>query len=183
VSSDGTKRVVDNALRLHLLPELGHYPIAAVKPSQVQGFVKTLEAKGLAAGSVRNIYEVAGQVFAAAVDDRVIAQSPCRRIRLPKGDGLEVVPPTVQEVASVADAIGDRWRAVVVTLAGSGLRIAELLGLEVGDVDFLRRTIRVERQRTQAGQDHPDQGPQVAHSPGRSGRHRRTGRTPGDVPE
>ena len=38
------------------------------------------------------------------------------------------------------------------TLAGSGLRIGELLGLSVADVDFLRRTIRVERQRGQDGQ-------------------------------
>ena len=68
------------------------------------------------------------------------------------------MPPTVEEVASVADAIGDRWRAIVVTLAGSGLRIAKLLGLEVSDVDFLRRTIRVERQRTQAGRITPTKG-------------------------
>ncbi|HEX3932497.1 MAG TPA: site-specific integrase [Nocardioides sp.] len=39
----------------------------------------------------------------------------------------------------------------MVTLAGSGLRIGELLGLQVSDVDFLRRTIRVERQRLQRG--------------------------------
>lgn len=53
------------------------------------------------------------------------------------------------------DAIGERWRALVVTLAGSGVRIGELLGLEVADVDFLRRTIRVERQRDQRGQVRP----------------------------
>jgi integrase len=100
---------------------------------------------------VGNIYDVTAQVFAAAVDDRVIAASPCRRIRLPKGDGGEVVPPTVEQVAAVADAIGERWRALVVVLAGSGLRIGELRGLHVEDVDFLRRTIRVERQRLQSG--------------------------------
>lgn len=43
-----------------------------------------------------------------------------------------------------------RYRAAVVTLARSGLRIGELLGLEVADADFLRRTIRVERQRMQS---------------------------------
>ena len=151
VSSEGTKRIVDNALRLHLLPALGHVPIASVRTSAVQGFVRDLEAKGLSAGSVRNIYDVAAQVFAAAVNDRVIAQSPCRKIRLPKGDGEEVVPPTVDEVAAVAEAIGDRWRALVVLLAGSGLRIGEARGLGVADVDFLRRTVRVERQRLQNG--------------------------------
>lgn len=151
VSSEGTERIVDNALRLHLLPELGSHPIASVRPTMVQAFVKTLEGKGLSPGTIRGIYHVTTQVFSAAVDDRVIASSPCRNIRLPKGDDGEVVPPTVEEVAALADSIEARWRALVVTLAGSGLRIGELLGLEVADVDFLRRTIRVERQRTQAG--------------------------------
>lgn len=80
----------------------------------------------------------------------MIASSPCRRIRLPTGDNGEVVPPTVEEVVALAAAIGDQWRAVVVVLAGSGLRIGELRGLMVDDVDVLRRTIRVERQRDQA---------------------------------
>lgn len=45
-----------------------------------------------------------------------------------------------------------RSSAVIVTLAGSGLRIGELLGLQVRDGDILRQTFRVERQRTQDGQ-------------------------------
>jgi integrase len=86
-----------------------------------------------------------------AAEDRIIAASPCRRIVLPKADGGEVVPPTIVQVLAVRDALDARWRAVVVTLAGSGLRIGELIGLGVSDVDFLRRTIRVERQRLQSG--------------------------------
>lgn len=48
------------------------------------------------------------------------------------------------------DALDQRWSAVVVLLAGSGRRIGELLGPIVDDVDFLRRTVRVERQRLQS---------------------------------
>jgi integrase len=40
---------------------------------------------------------------------------------------------------------------VPLVLAGSGLRIGELLGLGTFDVDYLRRTIRVDRQRLQSG--------------------------------
>jgi integrase len=39
-----------------------------------------------------------------------------------------------------------RNRAMVLTQAGLGLRIGELLGLRASDVDFLRRTVRVECQ-------------------------------------
>lgn len=51
VSSEGTKRIVDNALRLHLLPALGSAPIASVRPSAVQGFVRELEAKACRRGA------------------------------------------------------------------------------------------------------------------------------------
>jgi integrase len=84
--------------------------------------------------------------------------SPCRRIALPRGDGGEVVPPTVEQVQTVRDALDPRWQAVVTALAGSGLRVGELLGLEVADVDFLRRIVRVARQRTQAGTLTPTKG-------------------------
>ncbi len=151
VSSPGTARIVDNAVRCHLLPELGAKPMASVLPSTIQGFVKTLEAKGLAAGTIRNVHDVAWRVFDAAVHDRVISRSPFVKIKLPALEKHEVVVPTIEEVAALADAVDDRWRAVIVTLAGSGLRIGELLGLQVRDVDFLKRTIRVERQRTQDG--------------------------------
>lgn len=151
VSSDGTRSLVDNALRLHLLPALGSHPIASIRPTMVQGFVRELEAKGLAAGSVRNIYATTARVFAAAVDDRVISHTPCRKVTLPKDHSGEVVPPTVEQVTAITEAIGDQWRALVVLLAGAGLRIGEARGLNVHDVDFLRRTVRVERQRLQSG--------------------------------
>ena len=100
---------------------------------------------------MRNIYDVTAQVFAAAVDDRLIAASPCRKIALSKSETGELEPLSVEQVARLVSAVDGRYRAVVVTLAGSGPRIGELLGLTVSDVDFLRRVIRVERQRMQSG--------------------------------
>jgi hypothetical protein len=67
-------------------------------------------------------------------------ESPRRRPR--------VMPLTVEQVAALANAMPARYRSMVITQAGLGLRIGELLGLRVGDVDFLRRTVRVEWQFT-----------------------------------
>ena len=44
------------------------------------------------------------------------------------------------------DAIPDRNKAMVITQAGLGLRLGELLALRQEDVDFMRRTVRVEWQ-------------------------------------
>jgi integrase len=58
---------------------------------------------------------------------------------------------TVIEVQDLADAVPQRCRAMVITQAGLGLRVAELLALRVQDVYFLRRTVRVEFQTTPDG--------------------------------
>ena len=86
VGRGSTLSIIDNAVRLHINPELGDKRIGSIRPSDIQGLVKTLEAKNLAAGTVRNIYDATARIFASAVDDRVIPSSPCHRIRLPKGD-------------------------------------------------------------------------------------------------
>jgi len=159
VSRASSARIVDNALRLHLLPALGDRALASIRRSDVQAMVKRL-AGHLAPGTVRNVYDTAARLFAAAVDDRLIPESPCRRITLPSVDTDEVVPPTAEQVCALAESVPARYRAAVVLLAGSGLRIGELLGLRVSDVDFLRRELRVERQRLQDGTLAPPKTPQ-----------------------
>ena len=137
---------------------LGNRPIASVRPSDVQSLVKGLSAT-LAPGSVRNIYDVLAHMYSAAVMITLWQFRHVRRISLPRIDDSEVEPPTVEEVARVVDAMPDRFRAATILLAGSGLRIGELLGLYVAGVDFLRRTVRVERQRLQTGQIGPVKTP------------------------
>jgi hypothetical protein len=51
---------------------------------------------------------------------------------------------TAAEVAALADASG-RYRELVYVLAYCGLRLGEVAGLRVGDVDLTRRRLRVER--------------------------------------
>jgi integrase len=61
------------------------------------------------------------------------------------------MPP--EKLRAMVDAIGDRYRALIITLAGSRLRPGEACRLTVDRVDFLRRTIRVDRKLiTKAGQ-------------------------------
>jgi integrase len=57
-----------------------------------------------------------------------------------------VVPLTVEQVAALAATVKPKYRAMVLTQAGLGVRLGELLALRVQDVDFLRRTARVEHQ-------------------------------------
>ena len=85
-------------------------------------------------------------MFAAAVIDRKIGSSPMVRLQLPSTSRERLVPLSVEQVRRVAEAVPPRCKAMVLTQAGLGLRIGELLALRVDDVDFLRRTVRIEWQ-------------------------------------
>lgn len=152
VVAEGTARLNDNALRLHILPELGERPIGQIVRTEVQGLVKRCEDKGLAPGTVRNVYDVLFRVFSAAVDDRVINTSPCRRIKLPKDVKGKVVPPTLDQVTAVRDALPEQFQILPLFLAGTGLRIGEALALGVHDVNWFRDEVAVTKQRLQSGQ-------------------------------
>jgi integrase len=52
----------------------------------------------------------------------------------------------LRQVAAVSAAVEGRYRALVALAAFAGLRLGEAAGLQLGDVDFLRRHLRVERQ-------------------------------------
>jgi integrase len=124
--------------------------VSSLRRSDVQGLVKGV-SETLAPSTTRLVYDTLSRVLGAAVHDRLITHSPCVQIALPPVDAAEVVPPSAETVAALAAAVPGRYRALVVLLAASGLRIGEALGLEVADVDFLRRVVRVERQRRQDG--------------------------------
>ncbi|MDQ2728689.1 MAG: site-specific integrase [Actinomycetota bacterium] len=98
-------------------------------------------------------------IFKSAVGDRIIAASPCVRIALPKKTDTEVVPLSVAEVSALAAAVPNRYKALIVFAAGMGLRQGECFGLTVDRVDFLRHSVRVDRQLVSARGGPPEFGP------------------------
>lgn len=140
-----TEAAFDSHLRNHILPLLGHRPMGAVTRSEIQGWVKSRSAV-LAPSTTTLVYSVLRMIFRSAVADRVIAVSPCERITLPKAPPSQVHPLPVEAVAALAEAVPDRYRALLVCAAGTGLRQGEVLGLRRDRVDFLRRMLTVDGQ-------------------------------------
>ena len=67
-------------------------------------------------------------------------------IRLPKRDRRPVDPLTTEQVHALIDAVPERYRALVVLGAGSGLRQGEAFGLALEHVDFLGKRLDVAQQ-------------------------------------
>lgn len=148
----------ESYLRLHAYPVLGARPLASIRRSEVQAWVKG-RSDVLAPGSVEVVYRWVSTIFKAAVEDRLIAASPCTRINLPKTTRGEVRPLEASVVEALACEVPAKYRALIVFAAGTGLRQGECFGLTVDRVDFLRRQVRVDRQLVDVRDGEPVFGP------------------------
>jgi integrase len=138
-----TAEGVERMLRLHILPVLGHWPLAGLRRAHIEQWAAALP---LAPSSVRTVHRTLSSLLALAVEDERIPRNPASRARLPKVDDELVVPTTMDDVRALTSAMVEHVRAAVVVAAGTGLRQGELFGLTVDQVDFLRRELRVDRQ-------------------------------------
>jgi integrase len=126
--------------------------LSTLRPSEVQAWA-TERSKVLAPTTARLLVGLLRSAFNSAVQDRLVASNPVIRVSLPRSERERIVPLTVLQAQELAATMPERCRAMVITQAGLGLRIGELLALRLEDVDFLRRTVRVEHQLTQDGKE------------------------------
>jgi integrase len=136
-------------LRQHLEPALGARALADIKEPHVRRWRKNLLDSGVSAVTAAKAYRLLKAVFNTAVDDGLIRRNPCRI----KGAGQEVSPErpvlTVAQVYAVADAVDQRYRALVLLAVFSSLRWGELAALRRCDIDVQTRTVRIMRQLTE----------------------------------
>jgi integrase len=158
VHRSGTAAQIETNLRRHVYPVIGARPIGAIRHSEVQALVKDLHVT-LKATTVELVFRWVQTIFKAAVADRVIPSSPCSAIKLPNVDVVDVVPMAPETVEALADTIAPRYHALIILGAGTGLRISEALGLTNDRVDWIRRSVKVDRQLVRDGSAEPVFGP------------------------
>ncbi|MEO6086063.1 MAG: tyrosine-type recombinase/integrase [Umezawaea sp.] len=159
--SPRTRENVENCVRLHINPVLGHLAMAAVRSSHIKRWVND-RREVLSASTLRVQYvSVLAPMFKQAVIDRVIGFSPCTGVRLPEVEDVEYFIPPVQKIYDLAAALPDRLRPVPLIAAGMGWRGGEIFGAELNDatdrtaLDFLARVGRVRQQINKVGGEPP----------------------------
>ncbi|WP_424862144.1 tyrosine-type recombinase/integrase [Streptomyces sp. MMS24-I29] len=141
--------VTEQRLRLHAFPVLGTRPLDSFRPEHIRGLVSVLEANPAVSGAyARNIYGDVRAVLSAAVDDCLLSRNPCsvKSVRPPAVERRRVVPWLPTQVHAVRAALPERYRTMVDTGAGCGLRQGEIVGLAEDAVDFEGGILRVVRQ-------------------------------------
>jgi integrase len=141
-----TKHNQRNAVTNRIVPVLGHLPVAALTPGQVERAVTTWIARGMKASTARGTLAILQTALEQARRAGLRADNPAELARKPKTQPKAIDPFTPAEMGAVfAHCAASAHLHPVAAIAALGCRPGEALGLDVGDYDAKRRTVRIER--------------------------------------
>lgn len=126
--------------------EFGAAPLSALRPSQVKAWVARLQAAQLEPSYVYALHSRLSQILSDAQHDGVLGRNPCSRRTSPPMGKQKPYVATTEQVWAIHDALPEHLRVAVLLGAFAGLRVAEVSGLRVSDVDFTRGVVHPVRQ-------------------------------------
>jgi integrase len=146
-----TRRGDASCIKNHVMPHWADREMRDITRIDVQGWVRSLVETGVGPSAVKRAYNLMSSVMRAAVDDDILAVSPCRRIDLP---AVAVKPPqwfTLDQAQAVLDELPPAWRTMCLLGFYTGLRWGELTGLHRRRIDHRRSRLFVVEVNTKSG--------------------------------
>ena len=133
--------------------DFSYRQIKTIKKSDAKEWFIKLRNDGRRYSSIQSVRGVVRPAFEMAVDEDILKKNPFafKLTDVVPDDTIERVPLTEEEEKRFLDYLKEdkcriRYYDPVVILLGTGMRISELCGLTIFDLDFARRRVHVERQ-------------------------------------
>lgn len=149
---DRTREHYEAILKDHLLPEFGGRQVAAIRPRDVRDWYTATLADRPTMRS--HAYSLLRTIMGSAVNDELIDANPCRITGAGRAKRVHKIrPASVEELATVAAAMPERLRLMVMLASWCAMRFGETVELRRGDIDLGDEVIRIRRAavRTQGG--------------------------------
>jgi integrase/recombinase XerC len=123
-------------------------PLDRIQTHEVRRFVAKLHAQGLGGRSLARTLSAWRSFYRYLARDHGARHNPCAGVRAPKTakrlpDALSPEEATRLVELPEGGALAVRDRAILELFYSSGLRLSELTGLKLGEVDFNEATVRV----------------------------------------
>ncbi len=159
LSGNTTKAYMADIDKLHAFVKEQKEAIGpeAVDRELLVAFIQHVSQIGVSARSQARIISGIRAFFHFLLIEEVVAMNPAKEIDIPKMARKLPVVLSVQEIERMIDTIdmslptGQRNRAILETLYGSGLRVSELVNLNISDIqvqaEFVRVTGKGNKQR------------------------------------
>jgi integrase len=130
---------------------LGAKALRAVTTQEIQQLYGRL-GETLSAQSIVHVHRVLREALQSAEDWDLILKNPARRVTLPKVPRPDLYVPTAEEAVRFMQAADShRLRALWIWLVRNGTRMGEALGARWEDIDWERRTVRIQQALTGVG--------------------------------
>jgi tyrosine recombinase XerC len=115
----------------------------------LRSYLSTLIEQGVARGSMARKVSTIRTFYRRLADDEIIPVNALAKVEIPKQERR--LPPVLSKEAAAAlvsapetlTPYGVRDRAILEVLYAAGLRVSELVGLNLADLDLRERTLRV----------------------------------------
>jgi integrase len=156
------RRSVDKTIK----PSLGSVRVDRLTARHLDDFYRSLRGRGLSAASIRRHHSILSAALDQAVKRDWIPSNPAAKATVPGVERRSATAPdtaTVQKLIYAAEQ-RDHVLGVAIALAAiTGARRGELCALRWSDVDWERRTLRIERSLTVINRE-ATEGPTKTHS-------------------
>lgn len=127
--------------------------LSDINLSVLRAWLGSMNTAGMARATLARRAAAARTFMAWAFREELVAENPSQRLKAPRRQSalpevlqrrqMEQLFETLSEQAAEGDPVALRDRAMVELLYATGIRVSELAGLDVDDVDHERRAVRV----------------------------------------
>ena len=163
---ESTRDSYDSVLKNHVYDAIGDKPLDEITKQDIKDLLVKKRNEGYSPSTVKLIKAYMASIFEYAVgDDEIIPMNPVKSLgkrmqeTIRKRDDTEEINPLTREelgllLQGVQTHFNDHY-PLVLTLARTGMRVGEALGLQWGDIDFNSRFIEVRRQYSKGKVSNP----------------------------
>lgn len=145
--AESSIRAVKSHINTHIIPRLGDCALAGVNHRTVQAFVTALAERGCTRKTIENILNTLTNILKVAKNfDFACGQFSRKELKLPrKSVGRAVRSFDAEQAGKIIAHSKEPYTTMFAVFAMTGLRTSEVRGLQVADLDFVRKLIHVRR--------------------------------------
>lgn len=137
----------EQLIRDYINPQIGSIKLIDLRPEHIQRLYNFLLEHNIGAYTILKVHSVLHNALSHAVKLGTIPRNPASVVKTPKEPSKEMQILDENQVSQLLLSTKNHRLGMLIYLAMStGMRQMELLGLKWSDIDWVKHTIRVERQ-------------------------------------
>lgn len=120
-----------------------------IKPSDIEAYFTKRLKENVKNSTINREFDSLRKLFQLAVNDRIITENPCSKVKKLRVDNIQIRYLTKQEEKDLFKQIGNHWiKPIIIMALKTGMRKGEMLSLKWVSVNFSKGYIDVLQSKT-----------------------------------